>query len=232
MPSRQVKGRVILAALLFGVVATPAAHAEIVLSQVIVDLQPGQLPREDVEIFNSGTERAYVLAEPAEIVDAGLDSQQRVTNADPEKLGILVTPNRLILEPGQRRLLRVAMIGRRGDRERVYRITVKPVAGELEDEKTALKILLGYDMLVIARPAAPNLDVTGTRDGSGLTLRNTGNTSVELFDGQQCDADGRNCAELPAKRLYAGAAWRQDLSKSTPAEYSVKTGSKTVRRRF
>lgn len=211
---------------------TPAARAEIVLSQVIVDLQPDQPPREDVEIWNSSKERVYVLAEPAEIVGAGLDSQTRVVEPDPEKLGILVTPNRLILEPGQRRLLRVAMIGERGPRDRIYRVTVKPVAGEVPNDQTALKVLLGYDMLIIARPTAPATNVTATREGSSLVLRNAGNTNVELFEGQQCDANGANCVEMPAKRLYSGASWRQELTRATPVEYSVKTGSKTVRRRF
>lgn len=228
--ARRALGASVLSLLLgFG---AGAANAEIVLSQVIVDLRPDQPPREDVEIWNSSKERVYVLAEPAEIVAAGLGNQTRVVEPDPEKLGILVTPNRLILEPGQRRLLRVAIIGERGPRDRIYRVTVKPVLGEVSGNETALKVLLGYDMLVIARPTLPTTEISATREGSSLVLRNSGNTNIELFDGQQCDSNGANCAELPAKRLYSGASWRQDLKRATPVEYSVKTGAKTVRRRF
>src|SRR5262245_40543210 len=53
------------------------ASAEIVLSEVIVDLSPSAPPREDVEVWNNGSERAYVAVEPAEIRSPGMPDEIR-----------------------------------------------------------------------------------------------------------------------------------------------------------
>jgi hypothetical protein len=96
-----------------------AAHADIVLSQLIIDLQPGEHSRDDIEIWNKGTERAYVALEPREVINAGLANERRREEPDPEKLGLLVSPARMILEAGHRKLARNADISSSSDRERV-----------------------------------------------------------------------------------------------------------------
>ena len=131
-----------------GIPAAPAG-AEIVLSELIVELAPGKDSRQDV--WNSSTERAYVAVEPAEIINPGTDSQTRRQDPDPEKLGILVSPARMILDPGQRKLIRIAEIAPAGDRERIYRVTVKPVTGKVTSDQSGLKILVGYDVLVLVK---------------------------------------------------------------------------------
>jgi P pilus assembly chaperone PapD len=212
--------------------AVPAsAKAEIVLSQLVVDLGAKADQRTDIEVWNTSEERAYVAAEPSEIVDAGRPGEQRRTEADPEKRGLLVSPNRMILEPGQRRLIRLAPIGPRGMTERVYRVTVKPVAGELHSEASGLKLLIGYDVLVLLRPLETRPNLSAVRSGNRITFRNDGNASVELIDGKQCAAD-KSCVELPGKRLYAGAEWNQDLKSAAPVEYSVVSGGQSVRKTF
>ncbi len=66
------------------------ARADIVLSELIVDLQPGKQSREDIEIWNNSPDRAFVAVEPREIVNPSLPSQTgRARTPDPEKLGIL-----------------------------------------------------------------------------------------------------------------------------------------------
>ena len=211
------------------ILASPA-RAEMVLSQVIVDLLPDKPPREDIEVFNAGEERMYVSAEPFEIRHAGTPAEKRVAAIDPEASGILVSPRRLVIEPGERRLVRVAAIGARGSSDRVYRVTIQPVAGPIGAETSALKILVGYDTLVLVRPERFVGDVEATRDGRTVTLTNVGNTAQELFDGTQCDAAGINCRDLPAKRLYPGATWEQTLPYDTPATYRAAIGP-TVRAR-
>ena len=211
--------------------ATPAA-AELVLSQVIVDLQPSKPPREDIEVWNDGDERMYVSAEPFEIVDAGTPDEERVAATDPEASGILVSPQRLVLEPGERRIIRVAAIGERPAADRVYRVAIKPVAGPITAETSALKVLIGYDALVLVRPAQITAAIAATREGRSLVLRNTGNTAQELFDGRQCDASGSDCRDLPAKRLYPGATWEQTLPFDTPVTYKSAVGPDILERQF
>ena len=211
---------------------TSPAHAELVLSQLIVNLGVTSKERDDVEIWNNSDERAYVVAEPSEILAPGTATESRRAEPDPEKRGLLVSPARLILEPGQRKLVRVAAIGPRQDRERVYRITVKPVVGGISSAETGLKLLIGYDVLVLVKPATIHPSLTASRSGNSLTFRNGGNASLELANGKQCDSSGKSCVDLPSKRLYAGAEWTQQLKSNLPVEYSVITGGQSNRRKF
>ena len=220
----------VLAALALFAMPAPA-DAELVLSQLVVDFGAGAGERTDIEVWNNSEERAYVAAEPSEILDAGKRGEQRRMEADPEKRGLLVSPNRMILEPGQRRLIRIAPIGPRGAIERVYRVTVKPVAGELASESSGLKLLIGYDVLVLLRPAETRLSLSAARSGNRVTIRNDGNASVELIDGKQCTPD-HSCVELPGKRLYAGAEWTQELKSAAPVDYSVVSAGQTLRKTF
>jgi hypothetical protein len=104
-----------------------------------------------------------------------------------------------------------------------YRVTVKPVAGEVEGSESGLKLLVGYDLLVLVRPPVIRNSVRADRKGSELTLINQGNASVELAEGKQCEAGGKICRPLPAKRLYAGTSWTQKLSGSAGGEYRVRS---------
>jgi P pilus assembly chaperone PapD len=209
----------------FGLALLAAApsRAELVVSQLIVDFKPGAPRTADIEIFNNGEERAYALVEPREILNPGTPGEERVATPDPAKLGLLASPARFILEPNQRRTLRIAAIGVPAARERVYRVTVKPVAGEVEGSESGLKLLVGYDLLVLVRPPVIRNSVRADRKGSELTLINQGNASVELAEGKQCEAGGKICRPLPAKRLYAGTSWTQKLSGSAGGEYRVRS---------
>jgi len=218
--------RLLSAALALGLALgfSSLAQAEMVLSQVIVDLLPGKPPREDIEVWNDGAERMYVLAEPFEIRDAGTPQEQRVPAGLPEESGILVSPQRLVLEPGERRTIRVAAIGERPASDRVYRVAIRPVAGAVSAEESALKVFVGYDALVLVRPERFTGDVEAQRNGRTLTLTNAGNTAQELFAGRQCDSAGENCQSLPAKRLYPAATWEQTLPFETPVNYRASIG--------
>jgi P pilus assembly chaperone PapD len=228
---RPIRGA--LAALGLLVLLTPAARAELVLSQLIVDLAKTADGRADIEVWNSSDERAFVVAEPSEILNPGMPAEQRRAEPDPEKRGLLVAPARMILEPGQRKLIRIAAIGPRSSNERVYRVTVKPVTGELSSSETGLKLLVGYDVLVLLRPAVPQPKLSAARDGARITFRNQGNASLELVDGRQCRAAQTDCNALPGKRLYAGAEWSQQLySPSARVEYTIVSGGESSRKTY
>jgi Mat/Ecp fimbriae periplasmic chaperone len=208
------------------------ARAEMVLSQVIVDLVPGKPPRDDIEVWNDGSERMYVSAEPFQILAAGTPAEQRVPVQAPEAAGLLVSPQRLVLAPGERRTIRIAAIGERPAADKVFRVTIKPVAGAIAADQTALKLFIGYDALVIIRPNELTGDVEGTRTGRTLMLRNVGNTAQELFEGQQCNAEGRDCQNLPAKRLYPGAEWQLEVPFDTAVSFKTAIGTAIRDRRF
>ena len=207
------------------------ARAAITLSRVVIDIAPGTDVAQDIEIANDGKEVAYVVAEPSEITAPGQPGEARLPVVDPGVGGLLVSPQRLILQPGERKSIRIAAIAPRGAVDRVYRVTVKPVAGPISAPVSALKVLVGYDVLVIYRPAGPSAKVVGERTAAGLTLRNTGNSNVELYEGKQCTTPAA-CTTLPSKRLYAGQSWTQPLAGAAPVSYRVALGSSTTPRQF
>lgn len=220
--------RIMAAALAIGgMCAAPltAAHAELVLSQLVVELAPGDRSRADVEAWNNGPDRIFVAVDPREMIDPGTPAQSSRSDPDPDRLGLLVSPARMILEPGQRKLIRIGSIGS-ADRERVYRVTVKPVVGDLSSDRSGLKILVGYDVLVLVRPPQPRPHVAGSRSGGELTIRNDGNVSVELVDGRECDVAMNNCRKLPDGRLYAGAEKTVPVGAGRRAEYKVQVGAR------
>jgi len=223
------RGRLLFAAFAVFALASPA-RADLVLSELVVELQPSKHGREDVEVWNNAPDRTFVAVEPREILDAGSPTQRNHKDADPAKLGLLVGPSRMILEPGQRKLLRIANVAGDSNRERVYRVTVKPVVGAIQSEDSGLKLLVGYDVLVLVRPAQPLPNVSAKRNGRTLTFSNSGNVSVEVIEGRQCSADHGKCTELPGKRLYPGASWSVELTSDLPAEYTLKSPGRSDRR--
>ena len=211
--------------------SAPPASAELVLSDLIVELQPGRVVRRDIEVWNDSPERSFVLVEPRLIVDPGLSTQSFRQDPDPEKLGLLVSPHRMILEPGQRKLVRIGTLVASSAREQVYRVMVKPVVAGVQSDEPGLKIAVGYDVLVLVRPTQSDSNVTASRNGRQLTFRNSGNVSVEIVDGRQC-SPGRACSPLPGKRLYPAASWTVTLPSDLPAEYVLKSPKRSDRKVF
>ena len=210
--------------LIAGFAAVPAS-AEMVLSKVIVDLASDKPPRDDIEIWNDTSETMYVSAEPFLIVAPGTPDEQRLAATRPQESGLLVSPQKLVLAAGERRAVRIALLNDRPTTDRVYRVAIRPVAGALNSSANALKVLVGYDALVIVRPENAMPRIEAERGGKALLLRNDGNSAIELFDGRQCDAGGEICQSLPAKRLYAGAAWEQTLPYDTKVSYTSVIGN-------
>jgi P pilus assembly chaperone PapD len=230
--NRLYLARMLCLAVLATTVAGTAARADLVLSELIVDLQPGKQIRDDIEVWNNSPERSFVAIEPREIINPSLPTQSVRQDPDPEKLGILVSPGRMILEPGERKLVRIASLPANADQEHVYRVTIKPVVGALQAKETGLKLLVGYDVLVLVRPAQPSPNVNGIRSGRALTFKNSGNVSVEIVDGRQCSAARAQCTQLPGKRLYPGGSWRVELGSDLPAEYTLKSPGRSDHRTF
>lgn len=230
-PARMLAGLAALAAAVAGPLVAPA-HAALGLSKVIVDLRPDAPPRDDIELWNEGSERLYVVVEPAEVTDPGQPGEGRRASPDPAETGLLVTPQKLVLEPNERKLVRIAAVAERPRTDRVYRVTIKPVAGPVTAEQTALKVFVGYAALVLYRPEVLDGTVTGTRKGRQLVLRNAGNTNVELAQGRQCAADGTACRDLGSTRLYAGAEWTVALPYDTVAEFTAQVGDRSTKLTF
>lgn len=207
------------------------SYGDMRLDKVIVDFNDGKTRRSDIEVTNGGKAPIYVSVKPAEIVQPGLEGQKRRQHRDPKEMGMLVSPSRLVLEPGQSKTIRLSLLDRPQDRDRIYRVKIAPAVGRTVAMKTGLRVVVGYDVLVIVRPENAKAEIVGERNGRKLTLRNTGNTNALLVSGKQCDKAGK-CIDLPTTRLYAGVTWTVDLPRDAPAEYRLQSGGTVHSRTF
>lgn len=191
--------------------------SSLAVSNLILDFLPGKVNRQNVEMVNEGDTPLYLLADLFEVIDPGLATERRVKAQDPRRAGLIVSPRKLILPPGGRRLLQILNFKPPGERERVYRIRVKPVPTELAGRSSGIKVLVGYEILVMVRPATPTGRLEMTRHGRRLDIANPGNSNVLVMNGRQCRVSG-TCVDLPTKRLYAGARYSLPLPLDAPVE--------------
>ena len=201
-------------------IPTIPAHANLVLDKVIVDLGPDQLPRDDIELFNEGSERMYVLVEPFLVRNPDTEAEERVLRAVDDVSDLLVSPRRLVLDAGERRLVRLAIIGDRPSEEQIFRVRIRPVVGEVETVASGLQVLVGYDTLVIVRPDAIVGELEVTRDIGHITVVNRSNASQEFYDGRICNSDDSKCTDLSPNRLYPGEVWQIDADETASVSYT------------
>ena len=213
-----------LCALLLGLGAASSAGAQLTVDRSVLEFDPGRRTQ-DVEIRNDGDFKIYVDLGVAEIVDPHLDDGRRVELDDPRTSPVLVSPEQVLVEPGQRRRVRVIVREPATDRDRIFRLSVKPFAGKVQlgrrpagETSSGIKVLVGYDLLLLSRPAELDPEVRVERTEEAMTFVNTGNTNVLLRRVAQCDRDGGDCTELQPNRLYAGERLELELPKRGPAE--------------
>jgi P pilus assembly chaperone PapD len=221
--------------LLFAVIlagTTSPAQADMVLNKVVIDFPGDKVPRDDIKIQNTGDETLFVLVEPFQILNPGMETQKREKIRDPGKAGLLVTPNRFVLQAKQTKVMRLVVLRPAEKKDRVYRLTVRPVVGDVKANQTAVKIVIGYDVLVVVRPPGSKGDLKAKREGKKITFSNPGQTSVLLSNGKNCDADGNDCVDLPPKRMYVDTEWTTELKYDTPAAYYVSVRDDIQRKEF
>ncbi len=210
------------------VIALPASsYADMILNKSIIYFEPDSPNREDLEIQNVGSDPLYIQVTPKIVHKPGTDEQERVVFDDPKQAGLLVSPNKLIVPPNGRKLLRFVNLNPSPEVEKVYRVSITPVAGELSANSTGVKILIGYEVLVVVHPKDGHFDLVHKHTGTSLTLQNKGNQNVLLRKGTQCPEgvnDETRCHNLPGKRLYPGNSWSVELEADLPVTYFLSRG--------
>lgn len=206
-------------------------QAEMNLSTSIVELKEGAARRDDVIVFNSGSDTLYVSVEPLQVLQPGTDEERRERIVDPQAAGLLVTPNKLIVPPGGRKTVRMVAL-ETSDQERIFRVNFTPIAPPLELEEGSgaqIQVIVAYQVLVMSRASAPAQSFKATREGARLRIINDGNSNLLLTEGLQCPSEAQletreGCATLPSRRLYAGNDWVTELPLAegdSPVEYTV-----------
>lgn len=199
--------------MLFALAYSAPANAEFILSEMIVDVGQDAPRQRDIEVVSQDKEVQYIATETNIVENPGLSSEKHILVTDPQKSGLLVTPNKMVLPAGARKTMRLLLLHPQGEKDEIYRLIVKPVIQGVEETKNrmALKLLVGYEVLVIVRAKDGKIDVVAERKGNSLKLTNNGTTNANLQFGQQCDNTGSNCKEINVTRLYAGQSWSTTL---------------------
>ena len=185
------------------------SSANMSLDRMIVYFNPDELPRQDVVVSNPGTENLYLQTEVYKVIHPGTEQEERIRITDPNAIKLLATPGKAIIPPNGRKTVRLVSLETPQDKELVYRVTFRPVVGDLEAQQTAIKLLLAYQALVFVRPQNPGYKVTAKINNQTMTFTNNGNINVVLRNGKYCPtSDADSCTDLnDSKRIYAGGSW-------------------------
>lgn len=206
-------------------------YAALVVNRSIITYDNASINREDVVIINSNElENLYVQVDPFVVQNPGDENQELVPLAVSDSPDFLVTPNRLVVSPNGRSLVRFLNLLPPGDEERIYRVNLTPITPPVELEPTTgevnsrLEVVVAYQILVIVLPEAPSPELGMNRNGSMATFTNTGNSNYLLTDGVQCDPENPAvCEPLEDRRVYAGNNWQLELPFDGPFTYTVRT---------
>ena len=202
--------------------------AGMTLDKSVIHFEPGKPKRQDVVVKNNDNKPLYIKVTPYSIINPGTDKQSREKIINPKKSGLLVSPNKLVVPPHGKKLIRILNLDPKRHQHGVYRIAVEPVAGKLVGEKTGLKILIGYELLVLAQPKNPQPKLVAKRNGRSLKLGNEGNTDIYMMEGKQCpskDTKAKDCTLLRSGRLYPGNEWTISLPHDQPVKYKISIGT-------
>ncbi|WP_308368403.1 MULTISPECIES: fimbria/pilus periplasmic chaperone [unclassified Microbulbifer] len=176
------------------------------LDKIIVYLDDSPNARDDIVVSNPDRENLYLQTEIYRVDNPGMPNERRVRVVDPKEFKLLVSPARAVLTSGEQKRFRLMSLERDLDREKVYRVTFKPVVGDIKTDKTALKILVAYQALVFVQPEGGSYRLEVGMENDTWVLKNTGNINVEVSDVQHCQSEaGCRPVELSG-RLYAGAS--------------------------
>ncbi len=201
-------------------------NAGIYLDRIIVQFSNDDRGRQDIIVFNeSSDENAFVDVSVLEVIDPGSESEQQVPVSDPRESNFLVTPPKLVIPPSGKKQVRLVDLKPSGfDKERIFRVTFKPVLPPLTEEESVIRVVVSYQTLVLIPPRTVHEDLKTKRKSNRLTLVNDGNSYVLLEAGKQCIGPDE-CVDIPGKRLYAGNRMEIELPHDAPVSFQATSHS-------
>lgn len=181
------------------------SNADIVLSKMILDFLPKNPRQENLDVFNNGEDIDYISTKIFEIQNPGMKNQKRVEVSKGSKDRLVIAPNKLSIAPKARKRFQFIITDENLKKDKIYRVEVVPnIAGVQNPEGgIGIKILVGYEVLVIVRPQKMDFNLKVVRGKDSITFTNKGNTNILLSDIKQCNSKNV-CKTILADRLYAG----------------------------
>ena len=215
------------------IVALPlSAKADFVITSAILEFTSKSPKLQDIELVSrSAKESDYIVSEISEVIHPGQpDEARHVVDADASR--ILVTPEKTILPAGARKIVRFVSLKEPDNEEHIYRVAIKPIINGVEQQaKVGLKVLVGYEVLVIIRPSKMTPSYEAARRGTVFAITNHGNTNILFQNGKQCEAEEK-CKLPPAVRVYPGQSTEVTLPLDKPITYSIWDGATNLERPF
>ncbi|SHF55794.1 P pilus assembly protein, chaperone PapD [Microbulbifer donghaiensis] len=182
-----------------------SALAGMSLDKMILYLDDVPNARDDVVVSNPDREPLYLQTEIFRVDNPGQENERVVPITDPKDYKLLVSPTRAIIPPGSQKRFRLMSVERDLAQEAVYRVTFKPVVGDITTKATGVKILVAYQALIFVQPRDGAYQLELAKEGEEWKLRNSGNINVEIRKLEFCRAETR-CESIPLSgRIYPGA---------------------------
>ena len=145
--------------LLTTLLLSPAALASLSIDRSILLFAAGESPRQDVMAGNDADSNLFLGVEVLEVLNPGTEQEQRNVVRDPESIGFIAAPRRLMVPPNSRRPVRLMNLNGHGDMERVYRVNIKPVLPPAETQGMGVRIVIAYQVLVFVSPEKVSVDL-------------------------------------------------------------------------
>lgn len=208
--------RVLLRKLYFilAIILPNILFAAISVTPQIVYLKNNEPSRVDISVSNMGDKKSYVEVTATEILSPGIkDKESREIIDFNKSKDLIITPQKLALEPGAKKRVRISYLKQRGDIERNFQIDFKPVVGKYKMlspnrkkgyKSLGVKVMVGYAVKIFVSPKKVNDTVALKRTGKKLFLENKGNVNVSFQHWKICLSEDK-CEKLKYFiRLYPG----------------------------
>lgn len=184
-----------------------------------------QSPYQDIQVENDGNDTAYVAITVYRVSNPGQPNQNFTPLGDnPYQIGLIVTPNKMVIPAGQMRIVRALYIGAPVQSDAIYEVKFTPVSGQLvaigntQQVAVGVNVIIAYGVTLFVRPATLHPNINAVRNDKELTLSNIGNTSVLIGNCKQCSADHCNIPTDVTARLFPGNTVHLTLPQNLPVQ--------------
>lgn len=195
--------------------------ANLSANPILMIFQDGASYRKDITLINHGNQPLYLEINTYRITKFGSRNEELKSFPDPKKVGLVVSPRRMILNPTARKKIRVVRLKKSIKTDHAWRIEIKPIKPKIIAGTSGIVIQIGYKALVIARPENAKGILTGQRNGNQLVVKNTGNTNNVLREGKQCNNFGKNCKKVRGRRIWPNSSWTTKLPYNTKVTFDI-----------
>lgn len=212
--------KVSLAVGLLGLAMSMTAQAEVLVSPLLAFFSPGN-NIQDVTITNQGSSTAYVEVLANAVQNPGDPSQKLIpyqVGTDASSFGLMIAPTKLAIPANSEKEVRLVALKDASNTDLIYYISFVPVKSLVSETSSSasgtniqMSNQVSYRVQAVVLPVKPMPEIAINRQGTLISVKNTGNSYASLRNGEICDGQGNNCKALPAelsyKVLYAGNTW-------------------------